>query len=206
MPELRKRPSYRFAITLAVASLLYVIAGFFWDLPPQGIHLDSSESHVKLGRGTAEVRVRLKYVCTSWRPRRTDVYFPFCHAHGEEEVSHVDCNWQDLSYRTYADGVILFLAMEPHSSRTVEFSFRQRFTQKRFDCIFGQNRGWELPANLIDYTVEAPRDMRCAFSVQPSRIVEEDTEDVEKDEMKVAAIKHYMLPGDDGKGLTVTWE
>lgn len=177
------RASKKFILTLALAAVAYVLAQFYVDLPPRSIALDKSESWVAIEDQTASVRAALTYVCTSWRFRRTSVYLPL-----NGPVTELTARVESPStWRQYPDGVVLFLAMQPNSRQTAEFSFRQPVSG-RYVYTFTQARGWPFPPNLQVCHLDLPAGAQ--LNVQP------DTTSTEGDRVLMTA---------SGSGIEVTW-
>lgn len=187
--------SRRFVATLLLSAITYVAAGSFVDLPPQGIALESTRSDIMAANETAHVRVSLTYVCTSWRTRRTSVYLPFAHAHGEGEAQNL--TGTDLADCTvYADGVILALTMPAGTRKNVEFEFEQATPRRQFEYLFGVPRGWTHPPNLIETTVETPDNARLRTSAAGG--------DVRRAER--AGWTRTTLVPEEGQGVLLQWD
>lgn len=155
----------RIVLPLALAAIAYVAVGFFVDVPPYGIWLESSHARISITPGRARVDGRLRYTCTSWRPRRTDVYLPFYTGRGvgPAEALRIDTS-AGTTFDAYDDGVVLHLAMTPKSEQTVAFSFEQPLSGHEYRFIFSVARGWSIPPNLVTYEVDGPAGTR----IEPS--------------------------------------
>jgi hypothetical protein len=176
-------------VTLALAAVAYVVAGFFTDLPPRGIYLDGSQSWISLSPGFVQVTGQLTYVNRSWRPRRTDVYLPF----GEGDVKSFSAPHAER-WRRFPDGVVLSLALSSGQRYTFDFNFIQAVVGKRYDYRFTTARGWDFPPNLVELNVDADAALSLHLSVPPDQT------------KKQGDRTRYRLPGDQGKGLTITWD
>lgn len=178
----------RLALPIFLAAVAYVVGGYFVDLPPYGIWLDSSRSRIEVRDGQARVEAVLGYACTSWRPRRTQVYLPFSQ---DGPVSGVEAGGDA---RVYADGVVLDLRLQPGERREVRLRFTQALQRKSFHYEFTASRGWPFPPSLVEYRVDGPVGM----TFTSARLLKTDPAGEGR--------ARYVLSGVEGEGPLMAWQ
>lgn len=193
----RKRIRLGIVLPLALAAVAYVLAGYFVDIPPYAIWLEGSDTVIEIDGSTARVETSLTYACTSWRSRRTSVYLPVSHDHGEGDVGDFRSELEAGSSCTlYPDGALLHLSMSPRSRQVARFRFSQPLAKRAFRYVFSVGRGWSYPANLLRYQVVVPAAVEVRFSIPPER----------QEKMAGGLRVRYHLSGVEGKELLIEWQ
>lgn len=186
----------KIGVPLLLALAAYFAAGFFVDLPPYGILPEEIVTRITLNDGAAQVDTGLRYICRSWRPRRNSLYLPF--SPGGVTVEDFRCEITEPSrYALYPDGVMLHLVMEPYSDQSATFHFVQKLKEKRYQHLFDVGIGWGRKTTLPWYDVDLPAEWkRVRFSILPAG------ERLSRDGRR----KTFSMEGQEGKGLTISWE
>ncbi|MCX7047299.1 MAG: hypothetical protein NTX50_17655 [Candidatus Sumerlaeota bacterium] len=148
---MKSKAWYRKAIThfglLLAALVVYLIADYFFDLPPTALVFDSETVQAKINGNEVEFRGEYFFQANHPCRRSYELAFPVSESFQDAPISdiHVSADEKPLEVRLARSGFIFQMPVTPGASTRLVISYRLHAPGKRAEYITRTARLWPSP-------------------------------------------------------------